>query len=295
MNTSKAISTIQKILRRLESGFFTDSDIDVLFVTARELPSATKNIFEIGSFVAHKHQRDKGIINDMMQRNHLLMNILYGRDKYKVKHALNEYPKYLPLLIKLQLNMFDNEYLKRTLGLKGGQVDIARKKLNNKKSYEIKGDVCKLTSAIGVNEWKIVQEVLSALNCADSIEFNVLFFELTELLKKEIPNVDLSPLNNNKMKIAGMLMCLLNNINFSLVDGCKAKTVIRLNTEYNVYVYGQYNVIAEMEPFNEVSISTPVFHSGYAVTDLFDEHVTNENIENGDIEFCFDVGKIVAL
>ncbi|TWX76430.1 hypothetical protein FR732_26820, partial [Klebsiella pneumoniae] len=84
MNTSKAISTIQKILRRLESGFFTDSDIDVLFVTARELPSATKNIFEIGSFVAHKHQRDKGIINDMMQRNHLLMNILYGRDKYKV-------------------------------------------------------------------------------------------------------------------------------------------------------------------------------------------------------------------
>ncbi|EDJ5353038.1 hypothetical protein GFA98_14650, partial [Salmonella enterica subsp. enterica serovar Apapa] len=102
MNKSKAISRIERILKKLKDGNFTDSDIDVLFVTARELPSATKNVFEIGSFVAHNHQRDKGIINDIMLRNHLFLSLKFGRDKYAVKPELNEFPEYLPLLIKLQ-------------------------------------------------------------------------------------------------------------------------------------------------------------------------------------------------
>ncbi|MDM2766963.1 hypothetical protein [Citrobacter sp. Cpo147] len=295
MNKSKAISRIEKVLRRLKDGVFSDSDIDVLFVTARELPSATKSIFEIGSFVAHNHQRDQGIINDLMLRNHLLLSLGFGRDKHNVKPELNEYPKYLPLLIKLQLKMFNDEHFKNELGLKGGQVNTARKKLNSKKSYEIKGDVCKLMPDIGANEGRMIQEALSLLNCSASIEFDVLFGELTELLEKEIPNADLAPLNDNRMKIAGVLMCLLNNVNFSLMGDVKAKTTIRLNTDDSACVYGQYNIIHEKEPFNEVTISSPVFDSGYAVADLFDEHVTNEDIINGNIEFCFDVGKIVAL
>jgi hypothetical protein len=47
MNKSKAISRIERILRKLKDGTFTDSDIDVLFVTARELPTATKNILKL--------------------------------------------------------------------------------------------------------------------------------------------------------------------------------------------------------------------------------------------------------
>lgn len=282
-------------MRRLKDGVFSDSDIDVLFVTARELPSATKSIFEIGSFVAHNHQRDQGIINDIILRNHLLVNLKFGRDKHNIKPKLNEYPKYLPLLIKLQLKMFDDEYFKNKLSLKGGQVNIARKKLNNKKSYEIKDGICKLMPDIGVNEQKMIKEALSLLNCSDSIKFDVLFDELTELLEKEIPNVDLAPLNDNRKKIAGVLMCLLNNINFSLMGDVKAKTTLSLNNDDSACVYGRYNVIHEKEPFNEVAILSSVFNSGYAVAELFDEHVTNDNITNGDIEFCFDVGKIVAL
>lgn len=295
MNKSKAISRIEKVLRRLKDGVFSDSDIEMLFVTARELPSATKNIFEIGSFVAHNHQRDQGVINDIMLRNHLLLSLEFGCDKYNVKPELNEYPKYLPLLIKLQLKMFNDEHFKNKLGLKGGQVNTARKKLYNKKSYEIKGNVCKLMPDIGINERRMIQEALSLLNCSDSIEFDVLFSELAELLGKEISNVDLAPLNDNRIKIAGVLMCLLNNINFSLIGDVKAKTILSLNADDSACVYGQYNVIRGKESFNEVTIVSPVFDSGYAVAELFDEHVTNENITNGDIEFCFDVGKIVAL
>ena len=295
MNKSKAISRIEKVLRRLKDGVFSDSDLDVLFVTARELPSATKNIFEIGSFVAHNHQRDQGIINDLMLRNHLLLSLGFGRDKHSVKPELNEYPKYLPLLIKLQLKMFNDEHFKNKLDLKGGQVNTARKKLNNKKSYEIKGNVCKLMPDIGANEVRMIREALSLLNCSDSIEFDVLFRELTELLEREIPNVDLAPLNDNRMKIAGVLMCLLNNIDFSLIGDVKAKTTLSLIADDSAYVYGQYNIIHDKEPFNEVTIVSPVFHSGYAVADIFDEHVTDENIANGEIEFCFDVGKIVVL
>ncbi|MBD5753045.1 hypothetical protein IF799_10930 [Citrobacter freundii] len=295
MNKSKAISRIERVLRKLKDGNFTDSDIDVLFVTARELPAATKNIFEIGSFVAHNHLRDQGIINDIMLRNHLLLSLQFGRDKHNVKPDLNEFPKYLPLLIKLQLRMFSDDHFKKKLGLKGGQVNTARKKLNNKKSYEIIGGVCKLTQDIGANEGQMIQEALSLLNCSDSIEFDVLFDELKDLLKKEIPSVDLASLDENRMKIAGVLICLLNNIDFSLMDGVKSKTILSINADENAYIYGQYYIVHDKEPFNEVTIMSPVFHTGYKVTELFDEHVTNESIEAGDVEFSVDLGKVVAL
>ncbi|HDX8784419.1 TPA: hypothetical protein RQO42_003779 [Klebsiella michiganensis] len=295
MNKSKAISRIERILKKLKDNNFTDSDVDVLFVTARELPSATKNIFEIGSFVAHNHQRDQGVINDIMLRNHMLLSLAFGRDKHDVKPEVNEFPKYLPLLIKLQLKMFSDEHFKSKLGLKGGQIITARKKLNNKKSYVIKDSVCKLGTAIGLNERKMIQEALSQLNCSDKIEFDVLFDELKELIKKEIPNIDITPLNNNRKKIAGVLMCLLNNIDFSLMDGVRAKTILVLDSGKPACVYGQYYFICDAEPFDEMTFSSPVFHSGYDVTDIFDAHVTNEDIENGDIEFSFDLEKIVAL
>lgn len=294
MNKSSAILRIEKILRKLKSGEFTDSDIDVLFVTSRELPSASKNVFEIGSFVAHNHQRNQGIINDIMQRNHLMLSIRFGRDKHSVKPELNEFPKYLPLLIKLQLRMFSDEHFKSTLGLKGGQVATARKKLNNKNSYEINGDVCKLTAEIGANEGRVIQEALSLLNCSDAIEFDVLFEELRGLLKKEIPSADLTPLDDNKREVACVLMCLMNNINFSLEYGVKAKVTLSLTAEKHACVYGQYYITHDKEPFNELTIVSPVFQTGYDVAELFDERVTSDDIENGNIEFSFDLRKIVV-
>lgn len=294
MNKSKAISRIERVLKKLKDNAFTDSDIDILFVTARELPSATKNIFEIGSFVAHIHKRDQGVINDMMLRNHLLLKIKFGYDKYNVNSKLNKFPKYFPLLIKLQLKMFNDEQLKKKTGLKGGQINTVRKKLNNKKSYKIEGEVCKLTADIGINEMLIINEVLSLLNCSDSIKFNVLFDELKCLLKKEIPDADLTPLDDNKMKIAGVLMCLMNNINFSSM-GMEAKTIIMLEFGKPAKVYGQYPISDYKEPFKKGYFTSPVFDAEYDVAELFDRHVTDENIKNGDIEFSFDLEKIVAL
>lgn len=295
MNKSKAVSRIERVLRKLKDGNYSDSDVDVLFISARELPSATKNIFEIGSFVAHNHQRDQGIINDIMLRNHLLISIGFGRDKHSIKPELNEFPKHLPVLIKLQLKMFSDEHFKKKLGLKGGQVITARKKLNNKKSYEIIGDVCKLTQDIGMNEGRMIQEALTLLNCSDAIEYDVLFDELKTMLKKEIPNVDLTPLDDNRKNIAGILMCLMNNIDFSLLEGVRAKTILSLNNEdQSAYVYGRYYIIHDKEPFSEVSIVSPVFNTGYDKNELFDEHVTNDNIESGDIEFSVGLGMIVV-
>nr|QOW97056.1 Orf19 [Serratia marcescens] len=223
----------------------------------------------------------------------MLLSLSFGRDKHDVKPEMNEFPKYLPLLIKLQLKMFTDEQLKSKLGLKGGQVNTARKKLNNKRSYEVKDNVCKLGGDIGSNEMKVIQEVLSVLNCSDAIQFDVLFEELKGLIGKEIPGVDLTPLDDNRKGIAGILMCLLNNINFSLMDGVRAKTVLNVNAYKTAHVYGQYYIVHEKEPFNEVTVVSSVFDLGYDVADIFDDHVTDENVENGDIEFNFDLGKIV--
>ncbi|EMI7083986.1 hypothetical protein V6865_000421 [Salmonella enterica subsp. enterica serovar Apapa] len=294
MKKNKSISRIEKVLKKIKDGNFTDSDIDVLFVTARELPSASKNIFEIGSFVAHNYQRDQGVINDIMLRNHLLLSLRFGRDKLSVRPELNEFPKYLPRLIKLQLKMFNDDYFKKKLDMKGGQLATARKRLNNKKSYVVEGDICKLTKEIGANERKMIQEVLSVLFCSDAIEFDVLFDELKDLLRSEIPDKDLTPLDDNRMKIAGVLACLMNDITFSLMDGVKASTTFSQLSDKEVSINGFYHIVHDKEPFDEIGIMSPVFNTGYKTTELFDKNVKDEHISAGDVEFSFEQGKIVA-
>lgn len=112
MIKSKAILKIERILKKIQDSSFDESHVDVLFVTLRELPKATYNIREIGAFVAHGNVRDQGLVNDIMLRNHLFLNLNFGKDKERVDNQKNQYPSYFPELVRLQLKLFNDESLK---------------------------------------------------------------------------------------------------------------------------------------------------------------------------------------
>ena len=149
MSKSKAISTIERILNKIKDSNFDESHVYVLFVTIRDLPKATLSIREIGAFVAHGNVRDQGLINDIILRNHLFLNLCFGKDKDLINNDKQLYPKYFPELVRLQLKLFSDEDFKNALNLKGGQVQRARANINKRNAFSIDGENCCASDNLG--------------------------------------------------------------------------------------------------------------------------------------------------
>lgn len=291
MNKSGAISKIRKILSRLDGDVYNDSDIELFFVTLREMPSATKNIIEIGDFVAHSEQREKGVINEIMLRNSLLANIVSGYDRQLVNSVENKYPKNFPTLIKLQLKLYTDSEIKAGVGLPGGVIGRIRKKLNDKKSYLRKEDFCQLSEVIGKDEFLVIDFILKMFVGSDGIVFESLIDEVVSLLKREIPEVDTSVIETKKKCIFCVLLCILNNVKYPLLTGSVAKTVIVMNDpDGGAHIMGRYEVNG---PIKNVFIMSYVFRSRYKWLDVFSENVTEFDVEQDNIEYCRETGKIV--
>lgn len=291
MNKSGSISKVRKILSRLDSGVYNDSDIELFFVTLREMPSATKNIIELGDFVAHSEQREKGVINEIMLRNSLLANIVSGYDHQLVSSIENKYPKNFPTLIKLQLKLYNDSEIKAGVGLPGGVIGRIRKKLNDKKSYIRNEDFCRLTEVIGKDEFLVIDFILKMFDGSDGIVFEDLIDEVASLLKREIPGVDISVIETRKKCIFCVLLCILNNVKYPLLTGSVAKTVISINDpDGGAHIMGRYEVNG---PIKNVFIMSYVFRSGYKWLDVFSENVTEFDVEQDNIEYCRETGKII--
>lgn len=290
---SRSIIKIEKIIKNIDDGQFNSSDIEVLFVTARELPNASKKIFDIGSFVAHSNARDKGYIKNILLRNHLRLNFGFGCDKLKIKPSLNQYPKYLPQLVELQLMTFDKNTLMNKVGLDKNQFNTSIKALTNKNSYEIKNGTCYLTEKIDDNEIKIINEVLSVLNCADGIDFNTLIIELKELLTKNGSDCDLNILDKNKKAIFCCLICLINGATYDLIDNIKTKLLIHTDEFHRIQVCGTYTIRVNIFPGDVVNIASPVFLSNYLHVDIFDSLVKRVHILENKIKYSTKRNKII--
>ncbi len=293
MKKNRSIVKVERILKNIASGDFSESDIEVLFVTARELPEASRDIFEVGSFVAHNNLRNQGVVRDIMLRNHLRLNIQFGCDKELVKPNLNEFPVYLPELIRLQLRMFDDGDLKKALGIKGGQIVTARRNLNHKKSFQIIDDLCKISPSVSEIEKKIMNYSLTLFNCSDGIELDKLLGDLKQLFIKHGVDENLDALDENKKSIFCILICLVNEVTFSLMKDTVAKTVIFIDKDDKVHVAGQYYVTMERDPDVVVTVLSPVFMADFLLQDVFDAEVTKENIEQNQIRFCKVNKKII--
>ncbi|EAZ5991674.1 hypothetical protein RLQ00_001640 [Salmonella enterica] len=291
MKKSKAISKLERILIKIRNFDFDESDIELLFITARALPNATKSIFEIGSFVAHGDVRDQGLINDIMLRNQLLINCVLGKDKKIVDVNKNQYPKYLPKLLELQLKLYTDEYFKDKLDLKGGQIQKARAVLNKKSSFVIDGDYCRLTDKVGANELNMINCALSKLHANDGIDYDDLMLELVGILKADIEFELLSLLEGNKKEIFCCLLLLLNQVVFSLRKDVSAKTVITVDEKELVSICGWYPV--ENENGYDNSVVSPVFSSKYLASEILESNVTGVDLEKNDIEFSKELKKIV--
>lgn len=292
MTKSKAISKVERILRKIKDSNFDETHIDVLFVTIRDLPKATLGIREIGAFVAHGNVREQGLINDIILRNHLFLSFRFGKDHELVNNLKNEYPKYLPELVRLQLKLFNDEDLKKSLNLKGGQVQNARANINKKSAFIIDGDYSRPSEKLGMKELSIINHSLTLFMSGDGIDYENLIDEVATLLKDEIDEDLLYCLQESKKEIFCHLLLLLNQVVFSIRKNVSAKTVINFHDADAVCVDGMYPIT--MANGSIIEIINPVFSSSYHKSDIFDGEVTREDIDSHNLAFSDDLRKIVT-
>ncbi len=295
MKKNSAISRIEKVISRIKENSFNDSDVELFFVTLRELPNVTRNIIEIGGFVAHNYCRDQGVVRDYILRNYLFLSVRLGMDDFLANSSRGEFSKYFPDLIKLQLRMFDDEHFKKKFGLKGMEVIRIRNCLNDKKSYSIEGDICRLKENVGKKELLIINEVLSLLNCSDGIDFDNLIVEVKNLLSREIKVFDVKIIDEEKLPIFCVILCLLNNVSFLLPNNMRAETIISIERDQSVGVVVKYSLRVSGGDESTVQMINPVFYSSYSAKDVFNHDVTMDDIESGNLQYSKSHGKIVKI
>jgi hypothetical protein len=293
VNKSTAIAKIRTVIQRISDGAFNDSDIEMLFIKLRELPSATKYISEVGDFVAHNHLRDKGLVNDMMLRNHYLLSMTHGVDQELLNSQENKYPKYLPELIRLQLKAFDDAHLKERFGLKGGQVRRIRDNLVNKKSYVVENNICSITEKLSNKSRPIASYLLSSMTNADAIKYDDLVENLKEVLAKELAGIDLSIVDSNRLAVFCVLLCLMHNTNYKLPNENSAKIAIYIEKDRIVNVYGHFPVKVRTGGERIVTVVSPVLVSTFLYDDVFDGSVRSEDLDEGNIVYSSEQRKIV--
>jgi len=291
MNKSSSIAKIKKIIDRVAQSNFNDSDIEVLFVTAREISSNSKRLFEVGSFVAHNNARDKGIINETLSRGYYLLNLQFGMDRLLVDVNRDRYPAYLQKFIKLQLQILDDNIFREALGIKGQQLAKARKLLSSTRAYQIDGDVCTLSACVGEVERKLVQNIITHL-VVNPIKYEDLFLELINTLRVFFDVEQLEPLYENKKNIYAVLLCLMNGVEFEIEGKIDGQTTIETR-DRKVFIGGGYTLRPHFHPGEVLTMISPVFEGDYNYDEIFCNDITPEDILNHNIEFSSRVGKII--
>ena len=132
---------------------------------------------------------------------------------------------------------------------------------------------------------------MTLLQATDGIEYNALIEEVITLLKNDIDDDLLACLQESKREIFCHLLLLLNQVNFSIRKNVSAKTIIHIDDDDTVSVYGLY-------PFTnkdgyKAQVINPVFSSRYLKSDIFDGELTRKEVESQNLVFSDELKKII--
>lgn len=112
----------QLIIDRIESGKFDLNDIDNLLMKLRAFSGTCKVFKDVAHFVAHNDERDTGLAKDKMEAMYLRMKFFALYRSVKNIDFRRPFPTWIKRTLKFQLELLDEETIKKQLGKNKNQV-----------------------------------------------------------------------------------------------------------------------------------------------------------------------------
>lgn len=116
-------SKTQKLIKKIESGHFDYDDVENILMKLRDYSGSNQIFREIADFVAHKRERNKGIIKDSIE--YMLYAIRYFKEYRFSKRNLDffkPFPVWIKKLLIHQIEKTNEEILSVRYGFKKQQL-----------------------------------------------------------------------------------------------------------------------------------------------------------------------------
>ena len=205
----------QKVIEKIQSGFFDENDIDNLFMKLRAYSGGFSNFREIADFVAHNDSRDRGITNDSLKAWYY--NIKYFLEYANQKKELNidqNFPTWVILHMKNQIDKLEPDELFNSFKIKPDslklKIDKAFKHKKNDKVTKLKNDI------LSKNAKKAISYVMQMIIPREAFTQEELLHEVLCVMDKNDFTIDKNSFEMNSEKIMVCIILLLHKSKYEI-------------------------------------------------------------------------------
>ncbi|OCH27154.1 hypothetical protein A6E12_11720 [Aliivibrio fischeri] len=203
----------QKIVGKIQSGYFDENDLDSLFMRLRAYSNGKPVFREIADFVAHNDKRDRGLANSSLETMYLRMKyFLEYNSPQKSLDISTDFPVWIKKLMMLQVDKFDENELKSKFNVTKqrlkSRIDNGFKENKKEKTASLK------QGKLSEDTLKAIQHVMSVLISKPAFTQDDLIDELVDVISINNIPLDKESFLAQADKIALCTMLLLHNATF---------------------------------------------------------------------------------
>lgn len=216
---------VQKIVEKIESGYFDENDVDNLFIKLRAYSTGFHLFKEVADFVAHNDQRDRGLACNSLRTIYLSVKFFVEyNSKDKMVDITSPFPIWIKDLMKLQVRKCNEAILKK-------EFNVSRKslvKFIEKEFEEDRGNdlaSCKLWG-VSIEKLKAIEYAMSFIDGTPSFSQNEILDEIVFVLKRNKIKFNEKTIRNFSDKIAICILLLFHKAEFYFDGGVNGRCEI---------------------------------------------------------------------
>lgn len=207
----------QKILNKIQSGCFEETDVDSILMLLRAYSYGNKIFRELADFVAHNDERDRGIVNESIEGFYLSLRFFIDYNYSGKKLDVSEpFPKYIKKLIIHQINKCNDNEIKNECNLK---KDKLIKEINKSFIANDKLDTVSLKGqSLSIDLFAAIEYVLSRIIVLPAFNLEQFIDEFIKVCLKNKLEIDELKIIKYQNKIIVCILLLLHKTRFTLFE-----------------------------------------------------------------------------
>lgn len=274
---------VERILR----GDFRNDDLTRLFLFARDRCDGRESVQEIGDFVAHHHERTKGIVTRTTRDWFAMIRFKIDDGRIREKIDWKNLPSTFPDFLFAMSRHLSHQIIRRDAGISQSDTRTLVPQIVKKLDKKSDGSFS-ITNRHTPKEIELMSCLMNYIVTLSAFSGERLFDDFSATLKSH------AILHKSELPEFEKFKPLLLLFAVSVMHGCKVVlddgTAVQLDSQKSQDISVYASVPISQEP-NSVSIASPIFYTGLDAS----THCETELLEAARWDFEIEVTKNMKL
>ncbi len=204
---------VEYIIQKIQDGSFNQTDIDNLFMKLRAFSADYPVLTEVGHFLAHNDQRDRGLTIDRLRTLQLAVTLHYEAGLGKFTNPYKSFPLHLKKHMKEQIELCEETKFKTFTSLSKAKFT---KRVDEIFSEDKKSGTALLVKKLSKREEELLTYLLTSIFVPPLFTQDQIVNDLVGVLRFNQITFDENLLRNRSNEITICVTALLHNTTFNI-------------------------------------------------------------------------------